>query len=87
MDRGEPTKGISGKSFQSGIPSELENFPDDFKERNLKLLGRWKSSAYQLYIRRELPEKRKVQKLIAKTLLTNYFSFRQPARKGGGPGH
>jgi hypothetical protein len=83
-EEGKSTKGISGKSFRSGIPSELESFPENFKERHLKSLGRWKSSAYQLYIRKDLPEKKKVQKRIAKTLLKNFSLLRRTAGSVGG---
>jgi hypothetical protein len=81
---GGNSRGLSGKSFRSGIPSELDLFPDDFKERHLKALGRWKSSAYQLYIRKEMPEKKRTLRIIAKTLLDN-FSSQEPRhlpRKG-----
>jgi hypothetical protein len=71
---GHNKKGISGKSFRSGIPSELEVFPEEFKERHLKALGRWKSSAYQIYIRKEIPEKRKIQSIIADVLIKNFHS-------------
>jgi hypothetical protein len=71
---GMRVNGISGKSFRSGIPSELDKFPEDFKERHLKILGRWRSSAYQIYIRKELPEKKRVQSIIAKTLISNFSS-------------
>jgi hypothetical protein len=64
--------GFSGKSFRSGIPSELETFPENFKERHLKALGRWKSTAYQRYIRKDLPEKKKTHKIIANILIKNF---------------
>ncbi len=64
------SKGITGKSFRSGLPSELENFTDDFKERHIKILGRWKSNAYQSYIRKGRKEKKRVIKEIANTLLS-----------------
>jgi hypothetical protein len=68
------SEGISGKSFRSGIPSELEVFPDSFKERHLKALGRWKSTAYQIYIRKGIPEKKEIQKTIADILIKNFDS-------------
>ncbi len=71
---GHNKKGISGESFRSGIPSELEVFPEEFKERHLKVLGRWKSSAYQIYIRKEIPKKRKIQSIIADVLIKNFHS-------------
>jgi hypothetical protein len=67
-------RGITGKSFRSGLPSELENFPEDFKERHLKILGRWKSNAYQSYIRKDRKEKKRVIKEIANTLLSKLSS-------------
>ncbi len=81
---GGNSRGLTGKSFRSGIPSELDLFPEDFKERHLKALGRWKSSAYQVYIRKELPEKENTLKIIAETLLENFSSqeSRHLPRKG-----
>jgi hypothetical protein len=66
--------GFSRKRFRSGIPSELETFPENFKERHLKVLGRWKSSAYQRYIQKEIPEKKKIHKIIANILIKNFDS-------------
>jgi hypothetical protein len=61
---------ITGKSFRSGLASELENFSHTFKERHIKILGRWKSNAYQRYIRKFRKEKKLVMKEIADTLLS-----------------
>jgi hypothetical protein len=38
--RGEGTEMLSGKSFQSALPSALQNFPTSFQESHLKALGR-----------------------------------------------
>ncbi len=76
---GHSHAGFSGKSFRSGIPSELETFPEDFKERHLKALGRWKSSAYQKYIRKEIPEKKKTHQIIANILIKN-FDAQEPGQ-------
>lgn len=75
--------GISGKSFRSGIPSELEVFPEDFKERHLKALSRWKSSAYQIYIRKEVPERRRTFKAIFSVLIKISLR-RKPKRSNRG---
>jgi hypothetical protein len=72
---------ITGKSFRSGIASELENFPKTFKERHIKILGRWKSNSYQRYIRKFRKEKKLVMKEIADTLLSKFSS--QASRRGG----
>jgi hypothetical protein len=61
---------ITGKSFRSGLASELENFSNTFKERHIKILGHWKSNAYQRYLRKFRKEKKLVTKEIADTLLS-----------------
>jgi hypothetical protein len=71
---GKPWKQITGKSFRSALASELENFSNTFKERHIKILGRWKSNAYQRYIRKFRKEKKLVMKEIADTLLSNFSS-------------
>jgi hypothetical protein len=53
----KPWRQITGKSFRSGLASELENFSNTFKKRHIKILGRWKSNAYQRYIRKFRKEK------------------------------
>ena len=42
---------ISAKSLRSGIPSDLENHPDLFNDLHIKIWGRWKSNAYQRYMK------------------------------------
>ncbi len=63
---------VGGKSFRSGIPSELENFPREFKESPLKALGRWKGSSYQSYMRNDLPEFRWVFEKVANLVLKDF---------------
>jgi hypothetical protein len=41
---------LCGKSFQSGILSALKSLPQDFQEKHLKTLGRWKGSSYKFYM-------------------------------------
>jgi hypothetical protein len=65
---------IGGKSFRSGLPSELENFPVQFCESHLKALGRWKGSSYQTYMRNDTPEFKWVFEQVAKTVLNNVVS-------------
>jgi hypothetical protein len=62
-----------GKSFRCGIPSSLENFPENFCENHLKSLGRWRSHAYQRYMRNHEPEFKWVFQKIADRLLTSSF--------------
>jgi hypothetical protein len=61
---------LTGKSFRTGIPSALENFPQIFQESHLKALGRWKGRSYQLYMKNDTPEFRWVFQLVANTLLS-----------------
>ncbi len=63
---------FSGKSFRSGIPSLLALHPELFNTNDVKGLGRWKSNAYQNYIREEKPDLKiyhKTAKLVLKLFL------------------
>ena len=42
---------ISAKSLRSGVPTDLENHPDLFDDLHIKIWGRWKSDAYQRYMK------------------------------------
>ncbi len=65
---------IGGKSFRSGLPSELENFPVQFCESHLKALGRWRGPSYQTYMRNDTPEFNWVFEQVAKAVLNNVVS-------------
>jgi hypothetical protein len=73
--------GLTGKSFRTGLPSALENFPQAFQESHLKALGRWKGRSYQLYMKNDTPEFRWVFQLVANTLLNR--NVVQVKRNGG----
>jgi hypothetical protein len=64
---------IQGKSFRSGIPTLLKKSESEDLERNLKILGRWKSSAYRCYIRNSDPGNRIVFLQTAEALLKIFF--------------
>jgi hypothetical protein len=68
---------LTGKSFRSGIPSVLESFPQKFRENHIKSLGRWKSRAYQRYMRNDSPEFKWVFGKIADLLIKNYSKTRR----------
>ncbi len=68
------TANLTGKSFRTGLPSALENFPEIFRESHLKALGRWKGRSYQLYMKNDTPEFRWVFNLVAKTILNKNFT-------------
>ena len=42
---------ISAKSLRSGVPTDLENHPELFDDMHIKIWGRWKSNAYQRYMK------------------------------------
>ncbi len=66
-------RNVGGKSFRCGIPLSLENFPAKFCKNHLKSLGRWRSHAYQRYMRNDEPEFKWVFQKIADRLLTSLF--------------
>jgi hypothetical protein len=68
---------LSGKSFRSGIPSELSGFPSDLgSERVLKTLGRWKGP-YQKYIRDPIPENHWIFNSVSSFLLNKLLLSRR----------
>ncbi len=44
---------LSAKSLRSGFPTDLENLPESFKDDHIKIWGRWKSNAYQAYMKND----------------------------------
>ncbi len=71
---GDPKAGkLQGKLFRSGIPTLLKKSEPENMEKNLKILGRWKSSAYRCYIRNLDPGNRSVFLQTAETLQKNFF--------------
>jgi hypothetical protein len=64
---------IQGKSFRSGIPTLLKKSESEDLERNLKILGRWKSSAYRCYIQNSDPGDRIVFLQTAEALQKIFF--------------
>jgi len=51
ITRGDPNLKISPNSFRAGIPSLIEANPQIGADRNVKIWGRWKSNAYESYMR------------------------------------
>ncbi len=71
---GDPKAGkLQGKSFRSGIPTLLKKSEPENMEKNLKILGLWKSSAYRCYIRNSDSGNRLVFLETAETLLNNFL--------------
>jgi hypothetical protein len=48
---------IQGKSFRSGIPSEVELLPGGFREKHIKVLGLWAGISCRAYMRFDAKEK------------------------------
>jgi len=49
---------ISGNSFRAGIPTIFENAPELATDRHVKSWGRWRSKAYQHYMRADKAQKK-----------------------------
>jgi hypothetical protein len=64
---------ITGKSFRTGLPSAMENFPNFFKDSHVKALGRWRGRSYQTYMKNDTPEFRWVFQQVASALLNQDF--------------
>ncbi len=64
---------ITGKSFRTGLPSAMENFPKFFKDSHVKALGRWRGRSYQTYMKNDTPEFRWVFQQVASALLNKDF--------------
>ncbi len=47
---GKKGANLGGKSFPSGILSALKSLPQEFQEKHLKTLGRWKGNSYKFYM-------------------------------------
>jgi hypothetical protein len=64
---------IQGKSFRSGIPSEVELLPGGFREKHIKVLGRWAGISCRAYMRFDAKEKQKVFRKVSKNLLKSFL--------------
>jgi hypothetical protein len=73
---------IQGKSFRSGIPTLLKKSESEDLERNLKILGRWKSSAYRCYIRNSDPGNRIIFLQTSEALLKNLLCRKENRKTG-----
>ncbi len=64
---------FTGRSFRSALPSALESFPHIFKESHVKALGRWRGRSYQVYMRNDESEFRRIFKTVSSVLLKKFF--------------
>ena len=60
---------ISAKSMRAGLPSDLEKFPDLIEDGHIKAWGRWKSTAYQRYMRNKNPPRKWIFEKICQAIL------------------
>jgi hypothetical protein len=74
------------KSFRSGIPSLIGSSEDEWSEKGLKKLGRWKGSSYHCYIRNQDLVSRKMFTEISEKLLTEFMCRKEAAAKDPNPG-
>jgi hypothetical protein len=83
---------LSGKSFRSGIPSELAASPSLLCSENvMKTLGRWKGPSYRKYIRDPIPENHWIFHSVSSLLLNRLSVSRRKGEtsqeKDQVPGH
>jgi hypothetical protein len=62
---------ISARSLRSGLPSDLEDRPDLIQDPHVKCWGRWRSQAYQIYMKNDSAQRRWIFDRICQTLLEN----------------
>jgi hypothetical protein len=64
---------LQGKSFRSGIPSEVELFPKGFREKHIKILGHWAGISCRAYMRFDALEKERVFKKVSRKLIRTFL--------------
>jgi hypothetical protein len=62
-----------GKSFRAGIPSEMESLPKLVSDQHVKNWGHWRSNAYQLYMKNDLPQQKWIFKKLSKEILNRFY--------------
>ncbi len=56
---------LSASSLRSGIPTDMESRPDLFGDTQIKSWGRWRSGAYQRYMKRDAARKRDIYRRLS----------------------
>ncbi len=59
---------ITAKSIRSGLPTDLEQDPDIFPDAHIKNWGRWKSRAYQGYMKNDTAQRQWIFAKISDSL-------------------
>jgi hypothetical protein len=75
------SKKLQGKSFRSGIPSEVELFPKGFREKHVKILGRWAGLSCRSYMHFDAQEKERVFKKISGKLIRTFLRRKEGKAK------
>jgi len=63
---------ISARSLRSGLPSDMETDPDYFTDAHIKCWGRWRSRAYESYLRNDDFQKEWLFHRISESLLNRF---------------
>jgi hypothetical protein len=72
---------IQGKSFRSGIPSEVELLPRGFREKHIKILGRWAGISCRTYMRFDAQEKTNVFGKVSRKLIKAFLRRKREGRE------
>jgi hypothetical protein len=68
------SKGHYGcKSFRAGIPTEMESLPKLVTDQHVKNWGHWRSNAYQIYMKDDLPQQKWIFKKFSKEILDRFY--------------
>jgi hypothetical protein len=73
---------IQGKSFRSGIPSEVELLPKGFREKHVKVLGRWAGVSCRTYMKFDEQEKTNVFGKVSRKLIKAFLCRKGQKGKG-----
>ncbi len=56
---------LTASSLRSGIPTDMKSRPDLFGDTQIKSWGRWRSGAYQWYMKRDAARKRDIYRRLS----------------------
>jgi len=74
---------VTARSMRAGIPTDLESRPDLADDRHVKAWGRWRSGAYQRYMKKDQPPRAWVFGKISE-MLTQFIASRPVGSSGRG---
>jgi len=74
LTKADPNMQISPNSFRAGIPTLIEENPQIGADRHAKIWGRWKSQAYESYMRSDTSKRRWIFKNLEPVINVAFMS-------------